>query len=160
MRALAVYSPLLWKLDSKRNFLNFKHTRQPDVCYDTYMLAYDIVLKSRLSRQNKEMLMISTLCFHHFLSPLLLFPLPIMSSISMMLTYSQIRVQAIYFPSVVQSCDRTTVPWKLQLSVNSTALRLHYIWHWLKNKQTFAISVAQLYDHNTVLRKEARWSRI
>ena len=135
MSALAVYSSLLLKLETIRNFLNFKHTRQPDVCYDTYMLAYVLVLKSRQSWQNKEMLMISSLCFNHFLFALLLFSL----HISMMLTYSQIRVQAIYFPSVVLSCDRTTVRWKLQpstylLSNDSTALRLHYICHWLKNK--------------------------
>ena len=104
MRALAVYSSLLLKLETIRNFLNFKHTRQPDVCYD----------------------------FIIFLFVLLLFPLPI----SMMLTYSQIRVQAIFFPSVVLSYDRTTVRWKLQpstylLQVNlfQKRLFLHQLTH-------------------------------
>ena len=149
--ALAIYSSLLLKLETIC-------TRQPDVCYDTDMLAYVIVLKSRQSWQNKEMLMISTLCFYHFLFALLLFPL----HISMMLTYSQIRVQAIYFPSVVLSCDRTTVRWKLEpstylLSNDSTALRLHYICHWLKNKYLHTSLQFLSHSSTTVQRKIDRY---
>ena len=161
MSALAVYSSLLLKLETIRNFLNFKHSRQPDVCYDTDMLAYVIVLKSRQSWQNKEMLMISTLRFHHFLFALLLFPL----HISMMLTYSQIRVYAIYFSSVVLSCDRTMVRWKLQpstymLSNDNTALRLHYICHWLKNKYIHKSLQFLSHSSTTVQREIDRKSRI